>query len=158
MDKFKIEVKWAIIFSLFMLLWMCIERLLGWHDVHIDKHPIYTNLVAIPSILLYVLALKEKRNHFYQGKMTWVQGFISGLIITSIVAIFSPIAQLITHKIISPHFFQNAINYGVEHKLTTLEEAQKNFNLKNYILMSFFGALVMGFITSALVALFAQKK
>ena len=40
----------------------------------------------------------------------------------------------------------------------SLEEAEKYFSLQNYIIMSVVGALIMGVVTSALVALFVKKK
>ena len=38
------------------------------------------------------------------------------------------------------------------------EQAKNHFNLQSYMLQSAFGALVMGIITSAIVALFVRKK
>jgi len=60
MNKFKLEIKWALLFTIMSLLWMLLERLLGLHDEHIEKHAIYTNFIAIPSILIYVFALHQK--------------------------------------------------------------------------------------------------
>ena len=57
MKKIKIEIKWAIIFTIMVLVWMFIEKLAGFHSEHIDKHPIYTNFIIIPTIIIYVLAL-----------------------------------------------------------------------------------------------------
>jgi hypothetical protein len=106
-----------------MLLWMVMERIVGLHDVHIDKHPIYTNFVAIPAIIVYVLALLDKRKNFYDGKMTYMQGFISGIIISIIVTIFSPLTQYITSTIITPDYFANVINYSVSQGMMTQTEA-----------------------------------
>ena len=61
MSKFRIEIKWAIIFALATLLWMAFEKSMGWHDVLIEKHAIYTNFFAIIAIAVYVLALLDKR-------------------------------------------------------------------------------------------------
>jgi len=56
MAKYKIEVKWAVIFVIMSLLWMVLEKLTGLHDKHIDKQMIYTNFIAIPAIAVYVFA------------------------------------------------------------------------------------------------------
>ena len=90
MKKIKIEIKWAIIFTIMVLVWMFMEKLTGLHSDHIDKHPIYTNFIFIPTIVIYVLALLDKRKNDYNGIMTYKQGFISGLTITLIVTILSP--------------------------------------------------------------------
>lgn len=156
MRKYKIEIKWALIFILAFLIWMGIENVVGLHTVHIDKHMYYTNFFGLVAIILYVLALIDKRRNFYNGQMTWKQGFISGLIITVIIACFTPLTQLIIHKIIAPSYFESAIEYG-----TSLgkdpETLAKYFNLRDYIFQSLFGTLSLGIVTSAVVALFVKK-
>ena len=159
MKNTKTEIKWALIFVVMSLLWMLLEKLVGLHSTHIDKHMYLTNLYAIPAIVVYVLALKDKKKKDYNGQMTYKQGFISGLIITVIVALFAPLTQWITSTIITPEYFPNVIAYSIEtgyHK--SLEEAQAYFNLKNYIVQSVVGAIVMGVVTSAIVAIFVRTK
>ena len=46
----KIEIKWALIFSVMGLLWMLLEKLSGLHGKYIDYHQYLTNLFAIPAI------------------------------------------------------------------------------------------------------------
>ena len=158
MKNFKTEIKWGVIFTVLALLWMVLEKALGWHDVHIDKHAIYTNFFAIIAIGVFVYALLEKRNKDLGGKMTWVQGLVSGVIISVVVAILSPLSQYITHELITPDYFQNAINYSVENNFMTEENAKTYFSFKSYLIQSAFGALGMGVVTSAIVALFVRKK
>jgi hypothetical protein len=141
------------------LLWMVLEKAVGLHSTHIDKHMYLTNLFAIPAILLYVLALKDKKKNFYNGQMTYKQGFLSGLIITIIVALLAPLTQWITSTIITPEYFPNVIAHSVETGYhSSLEEAEAYFNLKNYMVQSVIGALMMGIITTAVVALFVRSK
>lgn len=158
MKKFAIEIKWGFIFALVLLLWMVMEKMLGWHSEHIDKQAIYTNFFAIPSIIVYVLALLDKRKNFYHGKMSWLDGFLSGLGISIIVTILSPLTQYITSEIITPEYFPNVIAYVVETGKMTQEKAEAYFNLSSYMMQSALGALLMGAITSAIVALFVRKK
>jgi transcriptional regulator CtsR len=158
MGKYQIEIKWGIIFILVGLLWMVMERLAGLHDVHIDKHMIYTNFFAIPAIIMYVLALREKREKFYQGKISWMQGLISGIMISLVVAILSPLSQWITSEVISPEYFTNIIEYSVDHKTMTREEAEGMFNLVSYIRLNFLFSMGMGIVTSAIVAIFIKKQ
>lgn len=157
MKNVKIEIKWALIFAMMGLLWMWFEKICGLHAEHIEKHAIYTNFVAIPAILIYVLALLDKRKNFYKGVMSYKQGFISGLIITVIVALLSPLTQYITSTIISPEYFPNVIKYVVEHGQLTQKEAEAMFNLKLYMIFSMVGALIMGLITTAIVAIFTRR-
>lgn len=158
MKNFTIEIKWAVIFAIATLIWMAIEKAVGLHDIHIAKHPIYTNIFAFVAITLYVLALRDKKKNFFNGQMDWKQGFISGIILTSFIAVLSPLTQFIISTIITPDYFKNIIAYSVEHKLLTEEAATNYFNLKSYIMQGIFGALSMGVVTSAIVAYFIKTK
>lgn len=158
MRKYSTEIKWAFIFAAMSLLWMLLERVAGLHSTHISKHPVYTNFIAIPAIAVYVLALLEKRKTAYQGFMSYRQGFVSGLIITGIVTLLSPLTQLITSSVITPHFFDNAIAYAVSTGKLTPEKAEAYFSLSNYIIQGLIGAPVMGLITTAIVGLFTMRK
>jgi hypothetical protein len=71
MKSIKIELKWAFIFTIMSLLWMALEKVTGLHDVNIEQHYIYTNLYAIPAIVIYVLALKDKKHNFYGGRVNY---------------------------------------------------------------------------------------
>ncbi len=158
MNKYKTELKWALIFMGVSLAWMVLERLTGLHSTHIDKHATYTNLFAPVAIAVYVFALRDKRATDLGGIMTYMEGLLSGVIISLFVGILSPFGQLITAYVISPHYFENAINHGVANGLTTLEEARAYFNLKNYIIQSTIFAPIMGVITSAITAFFLKTK
>ena len=76
MKKFAIEIKWGILFSVATLVWMIIENSVGLHDVYIGKQARYTNLFGIVAVVIYVLALREKKYLFYKGVMSWQQGFL----------------------------------------------------------------------------------
>jgi hypothetical protein len=159
MRNYAIEWKWAFIFIIMSLAWMVVEKLTGLHSTHIDKHYYLTNLFAIPAIWIYVLALKDKKNNFYKGTMSFKQGFITGLFITIIVACLSPITQWIITYVISPEYFPNVIEYSVKTGYhATRAEAEAFFNYKNYAVQSIFGALIMGIITSLIVAFFSKTK
>lgn len=141
-----------------MLLWMYFEKMMGWHDEKIADHATYTNFVAIPAILVYVFALLEKRKKHYNNVMSWKQGFVSGMIITAVVVILTPFSQMVTHDLISPEYFENVSAYAVNEGQMTQAEADAYFNLKNYLWQSAVFALVIGAVTSALVAVFVRRK
>ncbi len=156
MMKYKTEIKFAFAFFVMTLMWMAMERLLGLHSTHIDKHATYTNLYAIPSIVIYVLALREKRS-YYNGIMSYGQAFKAGFIMTLFITVLSPISQYITSIYITPHYFENVINYTVSNGTLTQEQANAEFNLNNYLIYSIIGAPVMGIITTSIVSFFAKK-
>ncbi len=158
MNKIKIEIKWALTFIIVGFIWMFLERLLGLHGEHISKHETYTNFIAVPVIVIYVLALLDKRKKYYSGIMTYKQGFISGLIITLIVTLLIPLSQYITATIITPNYFSNAIKYTVEKGTMTQEAALNYFDNSNYIVLGIIGTSFMGILTSSIVAIFTKKK
>lgn len=158
MKNFKIEFKWAMIFILAQLVWMYLEKTTGLHDEHIGQHLIYTNLFGIVAIALYVLALRDKKQLFVNGKMNWKQGLVSGVVLSVIIALFSPLTQYVISTYITPDYFENIIAFSVENGKMTLENARGYFNLRSYILQSAFGALTMGIVTSAVVAFFIKSK
>ncbi|MEQ3690787.1 MAG: DUF4199 domain-containing protein [Flavobacterium sp.] len=158
MNKIAIEIKWGIIFTISGLLWMFLEKSLGWHDELIGKHPIYTMLFAVVAIVIFVFALHDKKINFFENKMDWKQGFLSGCIVSLVVTLLSPISQYITNEIISPNYFQNAIDFAVKNNKMKLEDAQAFFNLKSYMFQAAFGGLSMGIVTSAIVAFFMKSK
>tara|TARA_R110002020_G_scaffold114593_2_gene263441 strand:- start:56234 stop:56710 length:477 start_codon:yes stop_codon:yes gene_type:complete len=158
MKKFGTEIKWGIIFAVSTLIWSYLEKALGWHGDLISKHALYTNLFALVAIAIYVLALKEKRDKDLGGKMAWKQGFTSGIVISAVVALLSPLVQYIAGTYISPQYFPNIIRYVVETGKMDQKAAESYFNLQSYMLQGAFGALTMGVATSAIVALFLKKR
>jgi hypothetical protein len=157
MKNYRIEIKWGVIFTLAILAWMFVEKWMGWHGESIDQHSTMTNLFAIPAIAIYLFALLDKRKSSYGGVMSWKQGFITGIGITAVVLVLSPAAQYIIHTFISPGYFSNIIEHSVETGNLTREAAETQFALGNYMIMSAVGVLIMGLVTSAVVALFTKK-
>ena len=140
------------------LLWMILEKSAGLHDEYIHNHPLYTNVFVVVAIAVYVMALRDKKKNHYHGVMSWTQGFLSGVIISLVVAILSPATNYIAFTFITPDFFENAINYATSRGTLTREAAAMLFNLKSYIIQGAFGAISMGVVTSAVVAYFIQTR
>ena len=90
--------------------------------------------------------------------MTYKQSFISGLMLTFFVVLLSPINQLITSYIITPDYFTNIIVHTVKSGMFTQEQAEAQFNIKNYIITSIVGGLVTGIIFSAIISIFTKSK
>lgn len=159
MNNIKIEIKWAIIFSLIGLLWMVLEKLSGLHGKYIDYHLYLTNLFAIPAIIVMVMALKDKKKNFYDGQINYKQGLVSGIVLSVIIALISPLTQWITSYVITPEYFPNVIKRSVEiGYFKTTAEAEANFNYSNYAIQGAIGALVMGIVTTAIAMIFIRTK
>lgn len=134
------------------------EKSMGWHDELIAKHALYSNWFAPIAILVYIVALLDKRKNYFKGEMRWIDGFKSGVLISIFVAILSPLSQYIISEYISPQYFDNIIAFTVEQGEMTQEQAEDYFSFNSYIFQSAIGALVMGVVTSAVVALFLKTK
>jgi hypothetical protein len=158
MKKYNTEIKWGILFMVMTLLWMLIEKGSGLHSVNIEKHALYSNFFALFAIALYVVALLDKRKNYYFGKMSYIQGFMSGVVITIVATVISPLTQYIALVLISPEYFPNIIQYTTTHNIMTQEAAELQFNLQNYMIQGFIGSLIMGLVTAAIVAVFTRRK
>jgi len=158
MNNYQLELKWAAIYTVFLLVWMIFERLMGWHDAHIDRHHIYTLIFYIPAAVLYYCALSDKRNNFYGGIISFQQAFISGFIFTVFIAVLAAPAQYIISTFITPYYFENVIAYAIETGKTSPEEAEGFFNLQSYIIQAVVSSLTFGLVFSALVALVVKRK
>lgn len=158
MKKVYIELKWAFIFTIAILCWMLLEKTLGWHEEQIADHQWLTLLFVPFAILLYLSAMREKRRRVYGGKMTWLQGFTSGVILTVFITLLSPLAQYVTHNYITPEYFNNVIEYSVTNDLMTRTKANEYFNINSYMWQSAIGALALGVATAAIVAFLVRKK
>lgn len=159
MNNIKIELKWAIVFSVVTLVWMVLEKISGLHGKYIDYHLYLTNLFAIPAIWMMIMALKDKKKNDYNENISYKQGLVSGIILSVFIAMLSPLTQWITSYIITPEYFPNVIKRSVElgYFKTTLE-AEANFNYPNYAKQGAIGALVMGILTTTIAMIFIRTK
>lgn len=158
MNKYSIEIKWGFLFVIALILWMVGEKNFGLHDELIEEHAFYTSFFAIVAIGIYLLALYDKRRNYYAGKMDWKRGFFTGLKMTAVIVLLSPLAQYIISIYITPEYFENVINYTVEKGDMTTPEAEEYFSLENYIFQSTVWALMSGVLTSAFAALLMRKR
>lgn len=161
MRSIRIELRWAILFSFFLMAWMWIEKYLGWHDQLIGKQVWYHLLILLISyIVFYYFALKDKRNIYYKGKMDWKRALISGGIMSVFIAILSPFIQYFIYNYITPDYFGNMIEYQTskEKYSMTLEGAQSLYNMKTFIFDEVVSSLSFGIVISAIVGLFVRTK
>jgi hypothetical protein len=157
MKKFATEIKWGIRYAFLWILWLFIEKSSGYYEAKISDHALYSALFTFVTLFVYFVALKEKKNTFFKGEMTWKQGCITGIFLTVVMTVLTPFCQIIFHKAIAPEFFPNMIAYSMSNG-NSRETAENYFSLSNYILQSAFGTLSLGVVLSAVVALFLQTK
>src|SRR5699024_1752185 len=162
MKDYRIELRWGILFSLISMVWMFVEKnFLNWHDEHINSQ--FGNhllLLVVSFAIVYYLALKEKKEHYYKGKMSWKRAFLSGAIIAVVIAILSPLTEYFNYHYISPDYFDKMIAYQTqkENHPMSLESAQKLFNMKSFIMQGVFTSFSYGMIMGAIIGLFVRTK
>lgn len=59
------------------LLWMIMEKLAGLHDQYLQQQQFATTLILIPSVIIYVLALPDKKKNSPVWAPAWPQGLYS---------------------------------------------------------------------------------
>lgn len=136
---------------------MLLERLAGLHDKNIHLHPIISGLFFIPAVLVYVRALRAKKRQL-GGVANYQQLLISGLLMTVVVTLLSPLAQYITSYWITPDYFTNMIAYSVSNEKLSQEEAEATFNFKTYLLQTVLFTPTAGVLTTAVAALFIRSR
>ena len=137
MKNIKTELKWAVIFPAVALIWMLLEKNSGLHDRYIDY----------------------KKKNYHHGKISYRQGLLSGVLLSVLIALLSPLSQWITSYVITPEYFSNVIHRSVElGYYATVAEAEAHFNYRNFAIQSAFGALIMGVFTTLIAMLFIRTR
>lgn len=157
MEKFKIEFKWASIFTAINLIWVYIEKYLGLHDQHIDYHSIVSLVMLIPFALCIFMSLKQKREAYYNGKMTWQKAFLSGALLSLVVAGLSAGPVYVMSQYISPDFFEMAKSESLKRGASD-EMVNQFFNLNAYISQAIMFYLAFGVMISAVIGLILKRK
>lgn len=158
MNKFRIEFRWALIFTMAYLLWMYFEKAMGWHDELIGKQALYTNFFGIIAIILYVCALINKRESIYNGVMDWKKGFLAGAVLSVMIAAITPLSQYIVFTYISPGFFDHIIAFRDEHSTLDRQFIEDYYTMSSFIFQSIFYTLSYGIVTAGIVAWFVKKE
>lgn len=156
--KRAIELKWTVILFAMTLLWKLFEKMMGWHGPRIDQHALYSNLYDLLFVVLFIFSLLEERKKAANQKFSWRQGFLSGIIIAGLITALSPLTQFLTHRLISPEFFPNIINFAVDNGVLSRETASAKFNLNNYILENLIGTAILGTACALILPIFMIKK
>lgn len=158
MKKFAYEFKWAAIFTACSVIWTAFEKSMGWHDEFIARQNSYSMIFGFVAVTLYFLALSDKKKNHYDGRINWVQGFLSGMVLTVMIAALMPLALYASLTTVSPDFLANMKAHALSKGLMTPEIADTFYNLNSYITYSVFFALSTGVVTSAVVALLVRSK
>ncbi|SDG37775.1 DUF4199 domain-containing protein [Psychroflexus sediminis] len=157
MKKFDIELKWASVFTALSIAWVYLEKYLGYHDEFVSTQAIFSFWLLIPQALIYVLAIREKREKYYDGQITWQKAFISGVILSAIIAGLSPAAVYIMVEFVSPEFLSIIVEEKAAQGMPR-EGAVQIYNLNSLVTQAIFNNLASGVFFSAVIALIFRNK
>lgn len=147
--------RFGVIFALMQFVWIIGEYLVGLHTVYIHLHPIYTNLVMLPSIAIMVWGLNARKSEL-GGSISYVQTLGQGLGVGLTVGVLSVAVQYLFFTFINPNFFNDFISYAVAHELMKLEAAEAYFNFTSYAVQGAIFAPIAGLATNAVAGLFVK--
>lgn len=160
----KIQIRYAVLITLLMLLWLSLEYMIGLQDEYVAYHPYVTMLALIIPVYGIRKALKDIQDE-EPRPLPFRQAFMIGFIITIMAAVLSIPTQLIFHQLINPDFFQNMKDYAVKHAAELNEDVEKAkrtadlyFNLSSYILQAVIGTLISGTLISLALAWYHGRK
>ena len=157
LDRFKVEFRWASIFTAINLVWVYIEKSLGFHDELSFIHPVLSFLLILPIGACIFFSIRQKRETYYSGQITWQKAFMSGAFLSLLIAALSIGTVYIMAQYVSPDFFENAIKISVE-KGADEDFVKQSFNLNAYIKDTMMFYLASGVMVSAIIALIMRSK
>lgn len=158
MKQFSIELKWAFNFFIASMLWMMLEKFLGYHDDKIQYQPLFSMLFGLITLVIYIFALKDKKINFYHNQMNWREGFVSGLTLSLVIALFTTMIEYTKHHVISPYFLVTMQKIIVGQNKMTLENAENFFTFSNTLSQSIFYVISFGSVLAALISLVIKSK
>lgn len=153
----RIAIRYSVLCSLLVLLWLSLEFMVGLQDKYARFHP-YISLLSfcIPLFCIY-RAVRERA--IEKSQLNFLQAFGTGLLVTVFAAILAIPVQLIFQNFVNPDFFQNMVDYAARRALylgldvsQARQQAQHFFNIGNYLLLSFVGTGFIGIICSLICA------
>lgn len=156
MQSNKRVLVWTLILFISTLSWMVFEKLMGWHDDRIADHATYSLFYDALFILIFYLAFRV--NMQQSDLLLWKDGFFFGMKITTLMVLLSPLTQTIIHRVISPEFFPNIIDFAVENNILSRTEASERFNLTTYMVQNAIGTSILGLLTTSMMALIMRKR
>jgi len=159
MKKFALEIKWGFLLTLALVASAILEKELGLYEKPDFSYYLLSTVCFAPvGLLFYILFYREKQAQYFNGKMTWKQGFFSGIMMTAVVALLVPIQKNIIHQVIAPELFENTIVQMTASGKRTREEAAEMMNLTSAVYNGIQLVLSAGIVASAALSIIFKSK
>jgi len=162
------EIRSGIAISVAGFLWLLLELFLGLHTSRIIYWPFFTWMSIIIPITGLYWAAKAKRDRFYHGKISFIQSAKTGIIVTAVSSIISPLLSWFYVSVVNPFYFSTMITHekqkieelnlsSLEEKSFKINEAYLEYNVSTYLIKSFLTMLIIGLVLSLIIAALIKK-
>lgn len=159
MNAFALELRYAFFISAGTFIWLMMEYLLGFHDEYVRVYGMVSKVALIIPIAFTFVALRKKREEYYDGVITFGQAFKSGLIIALLCAVFIIPIQIMFHYAINPRFFDVMIEEHIERAIRNgenLTEARNQafavYKVSAYVVQRATATLLTGLVLAVIFA------
>lgn len=162
-NNYLLELKYSFLISVFTLLWLTFEQLMGFHDEYIEWHRIVSTLSIIVPIMGLWFGISERKAN--TSKYSFEKGFKAGFNVTVLNTILIiPIVYLF-FTFISPDFTSSMMNYAKinalkngEDPIKAVEEARSYFGMKYFIIQKVVETFIFGTLISSVVAFILKNR
>jgi hypothetical protein len=153
----KLELKWVIIIFAVHIFWHILTRALGLYGDRSSYEELSLFVFAFVYALLMLLALLDLRSR-NKGYLNRRHGFSSGLFISFILVVLSPLMVAILAFGIQPDFFNIMISNSIANgEYLSYEAAASEYSYWNYVQLYMATYLLVGSLSGALWAYLLHK-
>ena len=163
----KAEFKYGIITGIGISLWILLEFLLGFHTNNIDMGEYSTYFVVLVPLLTLYLGIKEKRDKWNKGQISFNSGIKTGLMISLIGTVIIATFLIIYFNYLNPDYAEWGLAYHKKKMIlrgkssaeiaVEMEKMKSTLGFLNQFLYGTIGAVGTGFIISAALSLFMKR-
>lgn len=168
---YQIELRFGLLTGLLISAYILTEFFLGFHTTKLEIGEVSGYFSGFIPLITYYFALKQKQQIDYQGSMTFINGVVSGLLVTVVVGLLLVVFFALYNTVINPEYTELGIVYetakmkqqGIADSTITrfMTEYRQKIGLGNTLFMVFFGTLVQGALISMIltpIVIWKKKK
>lgn len=155
---FSTELKWSALFMLGMIVWSIGERLMGFHQEHLDRLAESRHVLMILLAFCHLACLHQKRKNYYGNQMRYWDGLVSCFALTVLVLVAVLPANYIIHTVISPDLQFNRTQYEIAHSHFAYHEVLQRNTLASYNVECLTQFILYGLGLSLSLPLFTSKR
>ena len=164
----KTDLNWGLITGIGVAAWILVEYILGFHSENMEIGKFTGYFAVIIPLLTYYYGIREKRDQYLDGTITFGRAFGSGILISLITSVILTIFMFIYVEYINPEWFESGVAYEMQ-KLEAAGYSGQEIGMKltdfaylystpTQLIVTFFGTLIQGFLISIAMAFTLKKK